>query len=179
MFGEISDEEAARQSLELGRQRNRDLRELGIRTERRQEDLEIREERAIGDAQGRFGRSEQEIIFEAEQQALAITDALTPLLAQQAGDPIAELRSETAMTESATALMEATTAETASATEMTRAETAVTEAGTALLQSEATEAFFTTTEAFPKRLIRFVKALTGCSPFPDSLRTLLVSSARN
>ena len=166
VFGEISDEEAARQTQELGRQRLEDLRELGIRTERRQEDLDIREERAIGDAQGRFGRSEQEIIFEAEQQALAITDALTPLLAQQAGDPIAELRSETAMTESATALMEATTAETASATEMTRAETAVTEAGTALLQSEATEAFSTTTDTFSETVDTFREGVDGLLTVP-------------
>ena len=166
VFGEISDEEAARQTQELGRQRLEDLRELGIRTERRQEDLDIREERAIGDAEGRFGRSEQEIIFEAEQQALAITDALTPLLAQQAGDPIAELRSETAMTESATALMEATTAETASATEMTRAETAVTEAGTALAQSEATEAFTTTTDTFSDTVDTFREGVDGLLTVP-------------
>ena len=184
VFGEISDEEAARQTQELGRQRLEDLRELGIRTERRQEDIGIREGRAREDAEGRFGRSEQEIIFEAEQQALAIADALASLLAQQAEDPIAELRSETAMTESATALMAATTAETeattattaattaeiAAATEMTRAETAVTESGTALLQSEATEAFSTTTDTFSDTVNTFREGVDALLTVPGLIK---------
>ena len=49
VFGEISDEEAARQTQELGRQRLEDLRELGIRTERRQEDIGLREQRQRAD----------------------------------------------------------------------------------------------------------------------------------
>ena len=140
VFGEISDEEAARQSLELGRQRNRDLRELDIRTERRQEDIGLREQRQRADSAEGFTKSREQIIQESEENARAISEQLAPLLMQQ--------DTETAEAEAATAQLQNETAMTESTTAMTRAETALTEAGTALSQSEATEAFSTTTDTF-------------------------------
>ena len=159
MFGEISDEEAARQSLELGRQRNRDLRELDIRTGRRQEDIGIREQRQRADSAEGFTKSREQIIQESEENARAISEQLAPLLMQQEDTETAEVEAATAQLQNETAMTESTTA-------MTRAETALTEAGTALAQSEATEAFTTTTDTFSETVDTFREGVDGLLTVP-------------
>ena len=159
VFGEISDEEAARQSLELGRQRNRDLRELDIRTGRRQEDIGIREQRQRADSAEGFTKSREQILQESEENARAISEQLAPLLMQQEDTETAEVEAATAQLQNETAMTESTTA-------MTRAETALTEAGTALAQSEATEAFTTTTDTFSETVDTFREGVDGLLTVP-------------
>ena len=90
--------ESAREITELGRERNQDLEDIGIREGRRVSDVERTSE-----------DREQDIIRQAEQEALALRDALAPLLEQQ-GNPPAANEAETTTAENSTGIAESTQA---------------------------------------------------------------------
>ena len=132
--GTLSTDEATSQLFELGRERNRDLRNVGIREGRRVSDVERTSE-----------DREQDIIRQAEQEALALRDILAPLLA---GDStLATQQSETAEIQSVTAAMESETAVSAAETTTAQTELVAMEAETAAIYAPAVEVFGTGAEA--------------------------------
>ena len=116
--------------IDLNRQRGRDA-----------EDLRIRQERAVEAAQIAFTRSQEDINAQAQANATALREALTPLLEMQ-GD------SELAATQSETAMLQSTTATTQSETATLASETAVTESTNAERMTE----FFSTFADIPEHL---------------------------
>ena len=113
--GEITQEEFGTRAEALADDIAQQRIAAGRADDRRREDIDIREDRAETDLDARTAGRQQEAIFEAEQNAVAIRDALTPLLA----GGTSELESQTATMAAETATMAAETAAIASETAAT------------------------------------------------------------
>ena len=122
----------------LQRERDRDLRGVGVREGRR-----------VSDVQRTSADREQEIIRESEAQALAIRDALAPLL--EGDSALSTQQQQTATTESETAIV---TAETAATT----AGTAIMAAGTAETESMIAESNAVNAETFSTAALSLTEA---------------------
>ena len=125
VFENLSDDESVSQLTELGRERNRDLRDVDTRSGRRREDVGIRQ-----------GRQTEGINTEAQEQ-------LTEIQIQTAA-----LQSLTAITESETAMMNTGLLETQSQTAITASATAMTDSETAALNATTVGSFDTGVVAF-------------------------------
>ena len=68
---------------ELARERVRDNQDIGIRTQRERDNAQLRQARALEDLVARTEQREADINAQAEANATALTEALTPLLGEQ------------------------------------------------------------------------------------------------
>ena len=142
--GSITSDEATRRIEELQTESAREITEAGRELNRDLEDIGIREGRRVSGVERTSEDREQDIIRQAEQEALALRDILAPLLA---GDStLATQQSETAEIQSVTAAMEAVTAVTTSETATTQAAVAEMEAETAAVYAPTVEMFGTGAE---------------------------------
>ena len=114
-FGEILDDTSLSGSerqeaiVELDRENSELARTQGFDRLRDLEDIGIREGRRVSDVERTSGDREQDIIRQAEQEALALRDVLAPLLEQQ-GNPPAANEAETTTAENSTGIAESTQA---------------------------------------------------------------------
>ena len=114
--------EGAVESIDLRRERDRDLEDIGIR-----------EGRQVEDAERRFTASQEDIHARAEATAAALTTALAPLLGMQA--MLTQQQQDTAVLENVTATNTAATAATQVRTAMKEETNAAMTAATARVES--------------------------------------------
>ena len=114
--------EGAVESIDLRRERDRDLEDIGIR-----------EGRQVEDAERRLARSEEEVNAQAQATAAALTTALAPLLGMQA--MLTQQQQDTAVLENVTATNTAATAATQVRTAMKEETNAAMTAATARVES--------------------------------------------
>ena len=105
----LSDEERQERLVETEREFNALAAEQGRDRLRDLEDIGIREGRRVSDVERTSEDREQDIIRQAEQEALALRDVLAPLLEQQ-GNPPAANEAETTTAENSTGIAESTQA---------------------------------------------------------------------
>ena len=141
--GEISREAAERQIGDLTREFIQAQGGLQRRQDRRLEDQGIQETRQREDAGVRFTESQADINAQAQAQAQALQEQLTPLLETQT--TLVTQQQETAEAESITAVMASETAQVESETAAMAAATAQMESVTGLLASETAALFHEST----------------------------------
>ena len=150
--------EGAVESIDLRRERDRDLEDIGIR-----------EGRQVEDAERRLARSEEEVNAQAQATAAALTTALAPLLGMQAmltqqqqdtavlENVTATNTAATAATQVRTAMKEETNAAMTAATAGVESNTAARRSAIAAMEARLQEQTATNTERFGMGIERFVE----------------------
>lgn len=151
-----------------------DIRESGIERRRDLDDQAIQESRAIDDATADFTKSHEQILTEAEATALALSNALAPLLTGE--NPTAQLEATTAEKDGKNAITLGATAEKQAATAETEATTATKWGELTLAEATNIKNFDTSIEMFQMTVEQLPESVSLLTATIDKLPNQLLSS---